>query len=172
MVVVGEAGERKIASDRLAPVLLGDDVVDLEGEFVADLRHPAVFTTLASALPNELGKGGVHGRSSAAFGTPEYLPSFRLESGKNRANAFEVVHLRVFFGDERPGAGLGREFVHPADVVLGERKSEDGACHARRHRCIGVKDAQPHFHFSLRCERRSLHGKYSTAAWRTRPSEW
>jgi hypothetical protein len=50
MVVVSEAGEREIAGDRLAPVLFGDDMIGLEREFVVDLRHPAVFTTLVSAF--------------------------------------------------------------------------------------------------------------------------
>ena len=38
MVVVGEAGEREVAGDRLAAVLFGDDVIDFEGEFIVDLR--------------------------------------------------------------------------------------------------------------------------------------
>ena len=34
MVVVRKAGQRKIISDRLAPVLFGDYVIDLERKFV------------------------------------------------------------------------------------------------------------------------------------------
>src|SRR5437868_15263334 len=93
MVIVGKAGEREIAGDRLAPVLFGNDVIDLEHKLIVDPRHSAILTTLVCAFPDELGKSDVHGRSSAAAGTLENLPSFRFERGKNRANALEVVHL-------------------------------------------------------------------------------
>ena len=83
MVVVGEAGEREVAGDRLATVLFGNDVIELEGKFVVELRHPAIFTTMVRAFSDEFSKRDVHGRSSAAAGTLENLPSFRLESGKN-----------------------------------------------------------------------------------------
>src|SRR5437762_797725 len=56
VVVVGEAGEREVAGDRLAPVLFGDDVIDLEGKLVVVLRHPAILTAVVSALPDELVK--------------------------------------------------------------------------------------------------------------------
>lgn len=69
VMVVGEASERKVAGDRLAPMLFGDDVIDLKGNFIVDLRHPAILTTVVSALPNQLGKSDVHGNSSAAVGT-------------------------------------------------------------------------------------------------------
>lgn len=61
MVVVGETRERQVASDRLAAMLLGDDVIDLERHFIACLRHPAVFATVAGTLPDELGKSDFHG---------------------------------------------------------------------------------------------------------------
>src|SRR6266487_638543 len=103
--------------------------------------------------------------SSATAGTLENLPSFRLQSRENRANAFEAVYFRVFFRREAAGAGLGREFVHPADVVLWERKRKDDAGHARRQLFVRVKDAQPDFRFRLSCERCSLHGDYTIADW-------
>lgn len=34
MVVVGEAGESEVPNDRPAPMLLGDDVIDLEWELI------------------------------------------------------------------------------------------------------------------------------------------
>jgi hypothetical protein len=130
-VVVREAREREIAGYP-APVLFGDHVIDLEGEFIVDVRHAAVFTTVVGAFPDQLGQSDVHGKSSTAARALEYLPSFRFQNGKNRADALEVDHLRVFFRRERPGARLGREFVHPAHVVLREGKPEDGPSDPRR----------------------------------------
>jgi hypothetical protein len=42
-------------------MLFGDDVIDLERDFIVDLRHPAVFAAMVSALPDELGKSDLHG---------------------------------------------------------------------------------------------------------------
>jgi hypothetical protein len=56
--------------------LFGNDVIDLEGEFVVTQRHPAILTSMVSAFPDELGKNGLHGSSSAAAGTLESLPGF------------------------------------------------------------------------------------------------
>lgn len=108
MVVVGEAGERKVAGNCLASMLFGDDMIDFKGEFVAGLWHAAVLTTVLSAFADQLSKGRVHGRSSTAAGTLEHLPSFGFECGKNRANTFKIVHLRVFFRRERSGTSFGR----------------------------------------------------------------
>jgi hypothetical protein len=74
VMVVGETGEGEIARDGLAAVLFGDDMIDLEREFIIALRHAAVFTASMSTCPNELGKRPFHGRSSAPARTPEYLP--------------------------------------------------------------------------------------------------
>ncbi len=80
----------KHARERLLEIVLpamlyGDDVIDLEGEFVEDLWHPTVFTALATAFPNQLDKCDFHGGSSATAGTLEHLPSLGFEGGKNRA---------------------------------------------------------------------------------------
>ena len=139
-VVVGEAGQREVAGRGLARVLFSDDVIDLEREFVVGLRHPAVFTAAVGELPNQLDKSDVHGRSIATVGTLPYLPSFRFENGENRANAFEVVHLRVFFGRESPAASLGRQFVHPSQVGVGEGKPRGWHGRAGRHFFVWVKD--------------------------------
>jgi hypothetical protein len=132
MVVVGKTRKGEIACDCLAAVLYGNNVIYLKRDFVEDLGHPAVFATLVSASPYQIHKITVHGWSSATAGTLEYLPGFRFEGRKNRTDAFEIVHLRIFFGCERPSAGLGGEFVHPGQVVLGECEAEDGASHSRR----------------------------------------
>jgi hypothetical protein len=97
MMVVSKASQGEITGNRLAPVLLRDDVIDFEGKFVVDLRHAAEFTTLDSALPDELSQDDIHARSGAPLGTPEHLPSFRLENRKNRADAFELIHFGIFF---------------------------------------------------------------------------
>lgn len=80
-----------------------------------------------SALSDKVGKRAVHGRSGAAPGTPECLLSFRLQSGKHRTNALEVVRLRVFFRRENLIASLGGQLAHPLYIVLGKRKSENVA---------------------------------------------
>jgi hypothetical protein len=49
VVVVSEAGQRQVAGDGPATVLLGDYIVNLKRELVVDVRHPALFTTVASA---------------------------------------------------------------------------------------------------------------------------
>ena len=126
MMVVGKTCEREVAGDRLASVLSSNNMIDLEREFVVDLRHAAIFTAAVSTLPDQRRKTDVHTGSSAPAGSLKHLTSFRFESGQNRANALEVVHLRVFFGSERPSAGLGRQLMHPANFLLGKNEFEDG----------------------------------------------
>jgi hypothetical protein len=74
-VVVGKARQRKVGGHRLTPMLFGDDMIDLKRKLVIDLGHLAVFTLVASALPDQLTKSYVHGSSNAAVGTLENLTS-------------------------------------------------------------------------------------------------
>ena len=53
MEVVTEAGQRQILSDRRSVVLLGNDVVNLEGQSVEPLREPPVFAGVFGAVPDQ-----------------------------------------------------------------------------------------------------------------------
>jgi len=46
-------GQGKVASDRLAPVLFGDDMIDVKCKFVGPIRNAAIFATTACAVPNQ-----------------------------------------------------------------------------------------------------------------------
>lgn len=76
VVIVGKACEREVAGDGLTTVLLSDHMINLHGKLVVDLRHLAVFTTVASSLPDELAESDLHSRSSVPLGMPQHLPSF------------------------------------------------------------------------------------------------
>src|SRR5947207_2667249 len=75
MVVVRQASEGQIRCDRAAPMLLGDDVIDLEARRGKDLRQPAIFAAVTSAPTHEIGKGCVHSHQDARWGF--FLRAFR-----------------------------------------------------------------------------------------------
>ena len=54
--VAREARESQVAEYGSAAVLLGDDVIDLEGKFVESLRHSAVFAARTRTASNERGE--------------------------------------------------------------------------------------------------------------------
>ena len=51
--VVIQAGQRQVFGDGRSVVLLGNDVVDLEGQNVERLRELTVFTGALGAVPNQ-----------------------------------------------------------------------------------------------------------------------
>lgn len=51
-VIAMETGQRQVLENRFAPVLLCDNVIDLEWNAVKGLGHPAVLAPAARALPH------------------------------------------------------------------------------------------------------------------------
>jgi len=76
VVIAREAGQREVSRDRLAAVLLGDDVVDFEIELIALLRHLAILAQAPGAVPDVLKERSFHGRSGVASGLFEGLAGF------------------------------------------------------------------------------------------------
>jgi hypothetical protein len=58
--VVIQAGQRQVLGDSRSVVLLGNDVVDLEGQNVERLRQPTVFAGVFGAVPNQTFQCLVH----------------------------------------------------------------------------------------------------------------
>jgi hypothetical protein len=53
--VASRAGQAEIVEPRLAMVLLGDDVINLEGQGISLLREPAVFAEPLGSIPHAPG---------------------------------------------------------------------------------------------------------------------
>src|SRR5262249_27640002 len=60
VVITGKARESQVARDRLAAMLLCDDVIDLEGRGRELLGKPAVFAAAAASSPDQFLEGVIH----------------------------------------------------------------------------------------------------------------
>jgi steroid 5-alpha reductase family enzyme len=67
-VVTEKTGKRQIERHRQAAVFKRQNVIDLKGQFVAFLRHPAVFATTRGTTPNQIFEALIHWWSSTFDG--------------------------------------------------------------------------------------------------------
>lgn len=99
MIVAGEAGQAQIAGTGAAAMLAGDDMVDLEMQFVLFVVDLAVFAAAARAAPNQFYQFGVHpclvrlGLAVAAGSALERAAGLGFHQRQDVADALVIVNL-------------------------------------------------------------------------------
>ena len=105
VVVISEAGQRKIAGHSFAAVLLGNNVVDLEADRRELLGKPVILATVVRTLLQEPKECFVHFLGSlAAF---QGAARLRVENVEQATQPLVGFSLASLIGAELPGAGFG-----------------------------------------------------------------
>src|SRR5262249_6860689 len=112
VAVVEEASQRQVPRDGPPPVTEGEHVVDLEGQVVEFLWHPAVFAAPPRPCPHQVLQGALHASSIAdRVGTAGTAlqggPGLGLEDPQQAADAAVGVDLVLFLRGQGTGAGFG-----------------------------------------------------------------
>jgi len=155
VVIARKAGQTKIARPCWASVLLGDDVIDFEGQIrVVDHRQLAVFATLVRTPPNEFRQFASHEGSMCRHGQSRFAgfeeaTRLGLHEGKHVANFLVVVNLFSLSIRQDSLLRFGRQQPHPLLVVCREAKLKDvlGGGDSQS-RLIGIEHSAENRHFA------------------------
>ena len=89
------AGEGEIVQHAFSPVLLGDDVIDLEWQWEGELRDSTVFAVLSCPIPYRPRQLTVHGCEGSVFGF-EQAPGFGLHDTEQESDMQITVEFLGF----------------------------------------------------------------------------
>ena len=115
VAVAGEARQAKVLCLRLAEVMLGDDVIDLERQVEVTRRNLAVFAAASRPLPHEFLQRAIHvcsmhpGRTVVLL-VLERQPGLGLHQRQHVPDPLIIVDLDLLTAPERPLLTLASNF--------------------------------------------------------------
>ena len=122
-------------------MLLGDDVIDFEGQMAVCLGKTTILATFPGALPDEAIEFVVHDLDRV-FAPCESAANSGTQQIKKSPDTQVTFQLASLWASKRIGLVLHGQRVHPLAVLGFESEFQEGACGGEgKFIALGLQDA-------------------------------